>query len=70
VVNHLRGLPIRSGTTGHGFDAYTTIVVSCVNQNPATLWNDPPAPQPGERDHYETFLKNIADAYIERFSSL
>jgi hypothetical protein len=68
MVNHLRGLPIRSSTAGQGFDAYATIVVNCDNQNPASLWTGQPAPQLGDRDHYETFLNNIADAYTQRFS--
>lgn len=29
MVTHLRGLPIRDDVKGTGFDAYTTIVVSC-----------------------------------------
>jgi hypothetical protein len=63
MVNHLRGLPIRDTVDGFGFDAYATIVVDCDNQGPATLWTDPPAPQPGDRDHYETFVRRIAQAY-------
>jgi hypothetical protein len=63
MVNHLRGLPIRDSVDGTGFDAYATLVVDCDNQGPVTLWTDPPAPQPGERDHYDTFVKRIAEAY-------
>ena len=70
MVKHLRGLPIRQGTEGAGFDAFTMIVVDCDNQNPARLWTAAPAPQPGERDHYEAFLADIARAYSERFASL
>lgn len=70
MVNHLRGLPIRSVTSEKGFDAYTTIVISCDNQNAATLWTAPPAPQPGDKDHYATFLQSIGMAYDERFGNL
>jgi hypothetical protein len=70
MVNHLRGLPIREALQGVGFDAYTTVVVSCDNQGPATLWTAAPAPQPGERDHYATFIERIARAYTERFAGL
>ncbi len=70
MVNHPRGLPIRRGVAEIGFDAFTTVVVDCDNQNPAKLWTEAPAPQPGERDHYETFLADIARAYSERFSAL
>ena len=70
MVNHLRGLPIRASTTEKGFDAYTTIVIRCDNQNAATLWTDAPAPRPGDRDHYAAFLQGIARAYDERFANL
>jgi hypothetical protein len=69
MVNHLRGLPIRDGVKGVGFDAYATIVVDCDNQGPAFLWTDPPSPQPGDRDHYETFIARLSDAYASRFGS-
>jgi hypothetical protein len=62
MVNHLRGLPLRDSVEGFGFDAYGT-VVDCDNQGPATLWTDLPAPQPGDRDHYDTFVHRIAQAY-------
>jgi hypothetical protein len=65
----LRGLPIRDSDDGVGFDAYTTIVADCDNQGPARLWIDPPAPQPGERDHYDTFIARIAAAYSSRFKT-
>jgi hypothetical protein len=67
MVNHLRGLPIRETIDGTGFDAYATIVVECDNQGPVTLWTKPPAPQPNDPDHYDTFVNRIAQAYAERF---
>jgi hypothetical protein len=67
MVNHLRGLPIRDSVDGIGFDAYATLVVDCDNQGPATLWTDPPAPQPNERDHYDPFVGRIVEAYVTRF---
>ena len=67
MVNHLRGLPIRDTIESIGFDAYTTIVVNCDNQGPTALWTAPPAPQPGDRDHYLTFVNRIAEAYSARF---
>lgn len=70
MVEHLRGLPIRTGLGTAGFDAYTTVVIDCDNQGPATLWTAAPAPQPGERDHYETFLTAAVKAYEDRFSVL
>ena len=65
MVNHLRGLPMRDTGDGFGFDAYATIVVDCDNQGPAHLWTDPPSPQSGERDHYDTFIQRIATAYTK-----
>ena len=69
MVAHLRGLPIRDSVDDAGFDAYATIVADCDNQGPARLWTDPPAPQPGERDHYDTFIARIAAAYASRFTT-
>ena len=70
MVAHLRGLPIRERIGEVGFDAYCTIVIECDNQTACNLWQAPPAPQLGDRDHYETFLDRIARFYSERFSSL
>lgn len=70
MVQHLRGLPIRSSVNENGFDAYATIVIDCDNRSPATLWTDTPAPQPGDPDHYDTFITRIAAAYTQRFSKL
>jgi hypothetical protein len=70
MVTYLRGLPIRDRVGQIGFDAYCTIVVECDNQTIATLWEATPAPQPGDRDHYETFINRIARLYAERFAIL
>ena len=70
MVEHLRGLPIRTSLEQAGFDGYITLVVDCDNQNPSSLWTDPPAPQPGDRDHYDTFLDDLARGYSERFFDL
>jgi hypothetical protein len=67
MVAHLRGLPIRDSVDAVGFDADTTVVVDCNNQDRATLWGDPPSPQPGDRDHYDTFIARLTAAYAERF---
>jgi hypothetical protein len=67
MVRHLRGLPIRDQIGQVGFDAYCTMVVDCDNQEGASLWEGPPAPQPGDRDHYETFMARLARFYTERF---
>jgi hypothetical protein len=68
MVNHLRGLPVRDTVDEVGFDAYATVVVDCDNQGPASLWKGPPAPQPGDPDHYGTFLARLSAAYRDRFA--
>jgi hypothetical protein len=70
MVRHLRGLTIRDAVEGIGFDAYSTVVVECDNQGHGALWTKPPAPQPGDPDHYETFIERIARFYAERFNRL
>lgn len=70
MIQHLRGLPLRERMEDAGFDAYCTIVVDCDNVHHASLWTAAPAPQPGDRDHYDTFLERISRFYRERFSDL
>lgn len=69
MVEHLRRLAIRDGVGSVGFDAYATFVVECDNKGDAEirLWTAPPAPQPGDRDYYETFLERISKFYSSRF---
>lgn len=70
MVNHLRGLQIRDSAGQVGFDAFCTFVVDCDNQTTCTLHTGSPAPQPGDRDHYGTFIDRITRFYTERFSVL
>lgn len=67
MIRHLRGLRVRSTAGEVGFDAYATIVVDCDNQGATQLWTAPPAPQPGDPDHYETFLRRVSELYAQRF---
>jgi hypothetical protein len=67
MIRHLRGLPIRDRVGLVGFDAFAQVVIECDNQRGARLWTDPPAPQPGDRDYYDTFLARLSAFYIERF---
>jgi hypothetical protein len=69
MVQHLRGLHVRENVGQVGFDAYCTFVVECDNIAGASLCVAPPAPQPGDRDHYNTFIARIARFYSERFLS-
>lgn len=68
MIQHLRGLPIREAAGRVGFDAYATFVVDLANQGEVRLYPEPPAPQPGDRDHYGTFLERACRFYTERFS--
>lgn len=68
MVSHLRGLKMRVGSDGVGFDAFATLVVNCDNAGPCTLHTAAPAPQLGDHDHYLTFLQRLSGAYAERFS--
>lgn len=70
MVNHLRRLPIRDQVGQVGFDAYCTFTLDTDNVNGCSLHTAPPAPQAGDRDHYETFITRIAAAYEERFAGL
>lgn len=67
---HLLGLPIREQAGQVGFDAYCTVMVNCDNQTTCALHTDPPAPQAGDTDHYDTFLTRIATFYARRFGEL
>jgi hypothetical protein len=70
MVNHLRVLPIRDQIGEVGFDAYSTVVVNCDNVGGCSLWEKAPAPQPGDRDHYDTFLERIIRFYTKRFAKI
>ena len=60
MISHLRGLPIRSAARTVGFDAFAIIVVECDNVGPAGLWTEFPAPQPGDPDHYMSFVSRLS----------
>ena len=70
MVNHLRGLQIREKPGEVGFDAFATIIIDCDNVGACRLHTAAPAPQPGDKDHYETFLSRLSAAYAARFSGL
>lgn len=70
MIDHLRRLPVRDQPSQVGFDAYCSIVIDCDNQARAVLCTDPPAPQPGDNDHYLTFIDRIICIYADRFATL
>ena len=69
MVRHLLRHKMRDQVGEVGFDAFATIVVNCDNVGPCTLHNAAPAPQPGDPDHYLTFLQRISAAYAARFAA-
>lgn len=67
MIQHLRGLRIRDHVGQVGFDAFCTFVVDTDNQAGCVLHTESPAPQPGDPDHYDTFIQRITRFYTERF---
>ena len=70
MIEHLRGLQIRDDIGQVGFDAFCTFVVNCDNKAGCILHTGSPAPQPGDPDHYDTFMQRITRFYAERFGHL
>ncbi len=71
MVKHLRGLRIREKVGDYGFDAFACLVVECGNQcAEVRLWKDAPAPQPGEKDQYKSFVERVSELWQERFKKL
>jgi len=68
MVQHLRGLPRSTESSPAGFDAFGVFVASCDNIGKATLVERSPAPQGGNRDHYDSFIEDIVKLYRVRFS--
>jgi hypothetical protein len=67
MVKHLASLPMREDQNGTGFDAFACIVIDCDNQKPATLWTQAPSPQPGDPNHYATFVTTVSLRYADWF---
>jgi hypothetical protein len=67
MIKHLRGLRIRDEVGQVGFDAFCTFVVDSDNQTGCVLHTEPPAPQAGDPDHYDTFIQRITRFYAARF---
>ena len=70
MINHLRGLQIRERPGEIGLDAFATIIIDCDNVGVCRFHAAPPAPQPGDKDHYDTFLRRFSKAYATRFAEL
>lgn len=70
MVQHLRHLPVRTSVDQPGLDAFCTFVVDVDNQGHVALHVTAPAPQPGDADHYDTFLARLCRIYTERYGNL
>jgi hypothetical protein len=71
VVAKLREIPRRSRDGEEGYDAFGIIVIDCRNDGtPVRLVSGPPAPQPGETDHYEMTVHRLAQLYEQKYRAI
>jgi hypothetical protein len=71
VVEKLRELPRRARDGEEGYDAFAILVVECRNDgSPVRLVTEPPAPQPGDVDHYEMTLHRLAQLYEQKYRNV
>lgn len=71
AIDLLRTLPLRSHpSNGPGLEANGVIVIEYDNsaKKPVSrIRSTPPAPQPGDPLHWESFLRRLCDLYIQRW---
>jgi hypothetical protein len=69
TVTMFKGLPVRSSLERDGLEANGMILVHLDNitWEQARLWTQPPAPQPGDPAHYDSFIRTICNRYQERW---
>ncbi len=71
ILDKVKEIPRRTGTTAHGFDGLGIIVVEAPNDgSPISLVEAPPAPQPGDIFRYDEMLTRVANEYDTRFNSI
>lgn len=70
-------LPRRSSTGEVGFDALTAVMVRVANDGtsaspggPVEIMSSPPAPQPGDQLHYDSFIERVESIYAHRWGNL
>ncbi|HEX5479392.1 MAG TPA: hypothetical protein VFY79_06685 [Dehalococcoidia bacterium] len=68
-ITEMRNVTEAGGGSGYGMDAKCALVVDFDNVDfaSARYLTSPPAPQPGDPLHYDSFLQRICDEYGERF---
>lgn len=71
VVEKLRELPRRSRDGEEGYDVFAILLVECRNDGtPVTLVSEPPAPQPGDVDHYEMAVHRLVQLYEQKYRNI
>lgn len=71
VVEKLRELPRRSRDGEEGYDVFAILAVDCMNDGtPVTLVTDPPAPQPGDVDHYDMAVHRLVQLYEQKYRNI
>lgn len=71
VVAKLRELPRRSRDGEEGYDALAILVVDCRNDGtPVSIIAQPPAPQPGDVDHYAMTVHRLAQLYEQKYRAI
>lgn len=70
TVGIFTGIPLRNSPEDPNDEpeALAVILVDYDGVNPSKLFTEPPAPQPGSRAHYESFVRRICELYERRFS--
>lgn len=68
-INEMRAVAERRGSSGIGLDAKAVIVLELDNADPSTAHyvTRPPAPQVGDPVHYDAFIEEICDHFMETF---
>jgi hypothetical protein len=68
----LRTLPLRSHpSNGPGLEAQAVIVIDYDNSARklvSRIHTGPPAPQPGDPLHWESFVRRLCDLYVQRWA--
>lgn len=69
TIQLFREVPLRGGTTGKADlpEALGILVVEYDGERPARLLTEPPAPRPGDLNHYSSFIALMRDRFVERF---
>lgn len=71
TIEKVREVNRRSSSAEHGFDSVGVVVVDMRNDGtPVTLVESPPAPRPGDADHYDNMIVRTANEYDAAFRQI